>query len=687
MAGLGMSSNTAFMSQWDRLGNDERFKVLYGDLTTLDTTEPQDRVPNDNRTLPFASRWRRQARTIENVLSFMISEEDMFISRDVLPLTELRAGEIVNVQTLKFEPFSMDQMPQEGVAQNVSNTMSSSSYQGRTYGGAFQIQDSMLKTPAGFLIYSGSIMQIETACKNQICVAAYNAILSANQINQANGNVTPYEILSVNQNQGIVGLIDEEVYYWSCLTKTPHGFRELRRRGENVFSKRQIKPDFMFVPNNTGTFLEGSRPELNDYARRGPNSPDNDLSYSGYLGHLRNVSLYETPLYKIDDRREPADPTERERTIGEFFDSKCSRFSELSSPQYKTSLRSVSFMNEVSKMLEKKTLLEMIRYSGLFAKEEMEHEGPDAFPVTVETPFHKAIFGEIQTIATYVATLGDTKLQHDLQPHGSQFLRWSTFKSLMDADLPVPVDFRIARPFMRYPTTSGAMMKKGAGTGNSFYGDANFVLTFDGTRRILNGTHTCVIGAKVYDPNKVFVFPNIFVGPIISGGGCEFFDPLNEDHRRLFQQGDHGERSLFSIPMRPGEKFASQPYFDLTGYFPDFSSAVDGPMNTAQYLAHSAFLEAWQLSNHPETYLKINYFAGNTGVHTNTLCCQGAYVVPRHVPGAGGDGYIKERGELIQGRGHWGPSIYNGVCDHRAGKNGNGVAPVQEKLQELLSTS
>ncbi len=92
------------------------------------------------------------------------------------------------------------------------------------------------------------------------------------------------------------------------------------------------------------------------------------------------------------------------------------------------------------------------------------------------------------------------------------------------------------------------------------------------------------------------------------------------------------------------------------------------------------------LTNHNETYLKINFFAGNNGAHTNTLCCQGSYVVPRHVDGSAG-GYIKERGELIQGRGHWGPSIYNGVCEHRSGISGNGVVPVQDKLQELLTTS
>lgn len=699
MANYGAGGNSAYIARFDSMSWNERFNVLYGDLNTRDTTQPQDRIPSDNRTLPFSNHYKARNRRIEMVLLRLLQEEDMFPCRVLLPMAELGTGQEIIITRLKFEPTNMEPLPQEGVVQNVSTTYSTSSYKARTFGNGFAIQHAMLNTEVGFLIYSGGIMQIETAIKNDLCVTAYEAILSANQINAATNNVTAYQILSVNQDDGIVGLIEESIFYWGCLTKTPHGFRDALRRGEDVAAKRGVKFDTSVWPHNTSTFLTSARPELNNYATRGPDVTSNNLSYSGYVGETNKVGVYESALYRIEGKTEPTDPTARERFIGEFFESSCRRYLDVAPDAYKSQLRSLTFINEKSKQLQTLSITDMVKHCTAFNEDGSLNDVGKLWVyntdkigdyLAVEDPSNRILESMLKIMPEDKINAADqTEVKQsewiDRAKARIQALpiNRDTLLDLIKKNIPVPMDFRIARPFMRYVTTSGFMMQKGAQTGNSFYGDPEFTLTIDGTRKVLHGSHSCVIGAKVYDPDRVFVFPNVFVGLCQSGGSFDWFDHNKEQHINGFNSGENEHRSLFCIPIRPREAMTI-PYMDMSGKFPDQPSHSNGQNESEPHFAVSEpFNRIWQFVSNNETYYNTNYFAGANMFSRNTLCCQGAYIVPKILS----NGVVRERGELIQGRGHWGAVIYNGVCEDRAGRKSSCVAPLSEKIQELINSS
>lgn len=237
------------------------------------------------------------------------------------------------------------------------------------------------------------------------------------------------------------------------------------------------------------------------------------------------------------------------------------------------------------------------------------------------------------------------------------------FKSCMDENIPVFVDFVFVRPSMNYEMGSGVMMKSGAETGATFFGEPDFELSNDGNRKTLVGFFTCYAGARVYKPQNVHILHNITCKRYISGGGVQMYHNLRNYDREAWASGQTLDKDLFIIPMYPNESIRDIK-FDITGFFPD--EIESGNSQVRQHYAMAYIMQALWGFQHRESFFDIEYFGSPTSAY-NTVAFRMHQFVPRAITNAG----INPRGYHKQGQGHWGANVYNGVREDRCG-SGNG---------------
>lgn len=246
-----------------------------------------------------------------------------------------------------------------------------------------------------------------------------------------------------------------------------------------------------------------------------------------------------------------------------------------------------------------------------------------------------------------------------LMPISAKFFRF-----LSDNDIPVPINFTFARPNMCYEMGSAIMMVRGQNTGACLFGEPDFQMSNEGNRKVLFGFFTCYAGCVIYEAENVQVLHNVTCKRYLGGGGCTFFDPLDQEDRSMFASGK-ATKDMFIIPMMPGEK-VTENQFDLCGMYPE---DVDTNSNTGQrrhhYLAHFILTALWGF--HPrEYYFDIEYYRKNAQ-HLNTLCFRMHQFVPMLV-----NGTVNPTARVVLGRGHWGSDVYAGVREDRVGMGSYG---------------
>lgn len=102
--------------------------------------------------------------------------------------------------------------------------------------------------------------------------------------------------------------------------------------------------------------------------------------------------------------------------------------------------------------------------------------------------------------------------------------------SLHRADIYVPVDFILARPWMTYHSSTVIMMKAGSETGEIVVGQQRFQMDTRVADRMLYANYFYYGKALVYKDRNVLVAPNVFIQDYIRGNNTTFItsDNLSE---------------------------------------------------------------------------------------------------------------------------------------------------------------
>jgi hypothetical protein len=250
------------------------------------------------------------------------------------------------------------------------------------------------------------------------------------------------------------------------------------------------------------------------------------------------------------------------------------------------------------------------------------------------------------------------------------------FDWFLENNVPFPMEFILARPHISEVTGTVVVMKRGADTGTALIGNENFCISNDGMRKMLLGHLSLYLGCSLHRPENICIIHNAIRMEYISGGDLAFNNPatfvpnsmaaidntLAPDSKRI--------KSCYAIPIHYGEKVGSrdvQDVIDITGFFPDGLVARSGPEDVQQphFSTYWIFQDIFGLQRRVAYWTQANINEAEDGY--NTRCCQGTsytYMVKGE--------HVERTGILVEGRGHGGPEIYNGVCNDAYGRGRHG---------------
>jgi hypothetical protein len=283
--------------------------------------------------------------------------------------------------------------------------------------------------------------------------------------------------------------------------------------------------------------------------------------------------------------------------------------------------------------------------------------------------------------STTIDDVSDLAAVQDTGDEYDNFLRRITFdlfpefiRACIEKHVPVPIDFDLPRPHMTYDAASGIFMKRGLETGATYFGSADLQLSNEGYRKALLGYFTCESMTMVVEKRNVHVIHNIWVTRYHYGAGVELYDNNSQSDRMNYAQADGGltgGKSIFIIPMYPWEQFA-EPYYDITGFYPDGLRAAADGVGKASYILYSQMCDHWGWRR------RAQYFNTDFHVHEqqafNTIVFQGHQFMPKV-----DNGVTAPRGYHKVCAGHWGDNCYQGVGRHRLGQGK--IQPVDWSLR------
>ena len=133
---------------------------------------------------------------------------------------------------------------------------------------------------------------------------------------------------------------------------------------------------------------------------------------------------------------------------------------------------------------------------------------------------------------------------------------WNVVEKLYQADVRLPFNLLLFRPFMTYQMGSAAMLKRGVGTMQTLLGNENFMLSRDGSRKMLLGNYTVYTGVAVVAPENIYVMDNVSCQNYLGGGGIV---PHRADQASTSsRQGKRAPADIFVIVIPSNERISSQ---------------------------------------------------------------------------------------------------------------------------------
>ncbi|MHA1683094.1 MAG: hypothetical protein ACTSUE_19300 [Promethearchaeota archaeon] len=232
-----------------------------------------------------------------------------------------------------------------------------------------------------------------------------------------------------------------------------------------------------------------------------------------------------------------------------------------------------------------------------------------------------------------------------------------TMEAMIDANVQLPVNFILWRPWMGYEMSSLIYMKGGRSTGMTVYGHTNFMLSQDGHTKMLFASLTYYSKAIVRKPKNIIVMDNAFYNDYLGGMGIEFYSDFELQELRnkkyLIDTTLRNYPSIISsmIPVTEGNNFMSR--MDLRGYF--------DRGDVAHYSTHEFENEIRGFKSMAAQKLGMLHF--RRAFRVNSVCFQGYQEMF-----TGGNDRSKLWGEYIQNTGHHGTNTYNGCGEVRQAK-------------------
>jgi hypothetical protein len=162
-------------------------------------------------------------------------------------------------------------------------------------------------------------------------------------------------------------------------------------------------------------------------------------------------------------------------------------------------------------------------------------------------------------------------------------------RQLHRADVYLPFDFVLARPYMTYYASSVIMMLAGRETGEIVVGQQRFQMTSNIGDRTLYANYFYYGKAVVYKDRNVIVAPNVFIQDYAKGNNTSFI--TDEDLSEIHESGGLFERtnSILALLTKASDKTFTSNVLDIRGRNAELE--IPGRSRTENHYATSGYYD------------------------------------------------------------------------------------------------
>jgi hypothetical protein len=270
----------------------------------------EDKFAHETYNLPKA--YEGKNKHLETVLDYLITEEDSWYTKDVLPWV-LTDDLSVKWDIFRFNKTLMDLEPHQGVPRYVTAERESRSDRLVRRGLAFIIEHGFYKTDQGRQHYLMNLRQIVDSVNETAYHGVIHALLSSKnhykEWERQHGTVVtrPGQLLRGQRRR------------WAVVQKQERGLYILDAELKDQMKYEGVSPNVWILPSKMSIYVTMVPSAEVEFYRKGAGAAANLEKGPANLLTFRGSKVFETRPFDIDFIGEPRDLLVRERQIGEYF--------------------------------------------------------------------------------------------------------------------------------------------------------------------------------------------------------------------------------------------------------------------------------------------------------------------------------------------------------------------------------
>lgn len=340
---------------------DNQFRAWFGPPRgPLYKMDPGEQYAVETNTLPDAYIGRNDY--MKNAMISIIKEEDMWLTKKVLPIKITEDRMSFDWSFIYFEKAMMTTVPELGVPRLLKQTKESRHEFYRRSGIAFTVEHGFMNTPEGRENYVLQMEQLRDAVLETIELEGTEALLGSKKHNIAWKRMYGQQ---ANQGSLLRGLLGAEVRNYGLIQKTKYGWPMLDSLAKDYFATTNVQPDTWIIPYKMGRY-NMYRPENRSALEAGASGPAAirrsmaEVNRSSGLPP-NSCQVFESRRFDVPGENvEPVDPLRRMCTVGEYYEMTDVTSGVMAPADYRSDHRSIYVFdarrNDFSKISIKRAL-------------------------------------------------------------------------------------------------------------------------------------------------------------------------------------------------------------------------------------------------------------------------------------------------------------------------------------------
>ena len=296
------STGTAPTNKWDPFfGTPEGYH---------EEVRADDQLAHETYNLPKAYEGRNKR--LEDILDFMIREEDEFYTRELLPW-EYTEDLSITWDVWKFNRTLADVVPEQGISRLVTQENERHTDNLVRRGLAFQLEHGFMTTEKGRRNYALNLQQISDAVHTTCYFGVMHALFAGKNYYKE------YRRKFARFVKGPRTLFRHERQMWACLQKDIKGVYIMDAEIKHHMKINGIVPNVLVLPPKAGIYVSMVPPRETDYQLRGPGAHEALTQDRTGIATFRGSKVFEAQSFDVDFQHEFIDLTSRPRMCGEYF--------------------------------------------------------------------------------------------------------------------------------------------------------------------------------------------------------------------------------------------------------------------------------------------------------------------------------------------------------------------------------